>query len=389
MKRKFLSVLLAAALTASLTACGGKNNNNTTTTNSSVNQAVTAEEYAATITSNAEIYKQYVTLPEYKGIEVTVDKTSLEVTDDDVESYISSMLSYYSTTEEVTEGVTASGDTITLDYSGKLNGEAFSGGTATDASYTVGSGKFISDLDEGLVGLTVGQQYDIPCTFPSDYSSSDLAGKDVIFEVTVTAIQKTVLPELTDAWVVENAESLGVEATTVAELRSYVREYLEAQAESSFAITKYSSIYSKMTENLTPSGYPQDELDSLVDTLKTNIEAEFNNYGSLYEITDLETYVISVYGFESMEEYEEYAVEYAQEYLLEKMLFTLIAVENNITVTADEINEMGTELAEYYGYTDYQEILDSYGNEMNAEVGYEVLYQKIQEFLNENAVEVQ
>ncbi|MBO5458922.1 MAG: FKBP-type peptidyl-prolyl cis-trans isomerase, partial [Lachnospira sp.] len=161
MRKKLFSVMLAATLMASLTACGGKKQE-TTTTGSTSNKEITAEEYAGTITSNAEVYKQYLTLPEYKGIQVTVDRTTLEVTDDDVESYVSNLLSQYADTETITEGVTAVGDTITLDYSGKLNGEAFSGGTATDASYTVGSGKFISDLDKGLAGLTLGQKYDIP-----------------------------------------------------------------------------------------------------------------------------------------------------------------------------------------------------------------------------------
>lgn len=387
MRKKFFSVMLAVTLMASLTACGGKKQE-TNTTGSTVNKEITAEEYASTITSNAEVYKQYLTLPEYKGIEVTVDRTKLEVADSAVESYVSNLLSQYATTETLTEGVTANGDTITLDYSGKLNGEAFSGGTATDASYTIGSGKFISDLDKGLEGLTLGQRYDIPCTFPSTYSNSDLAGKDVIFEVTVTAIQKSILPELTDAWVAENAASMEIDVSTVSELKDYVRDYLKTQAETSFASSKYQSVYEKMTENLTPSGYPQDELDSLIDTLKTNIESEFNTYGSMYGISDKETYLSQVYGFESMDDFNEYAVEYAQKYLLEKMIVTLIAAEQNITVSADEINDMGAELAEYYGYENYQEILDEYGNEMNSEVGYEVLYQKMQEFLNENAVEV-
>lgn len=387
MRKKFFSVMLAVTLMASLTACGGKKKE-TNTTGSTVNKEITAEEYASTITSNAEVYKQYLTLPEYKGIEVTVDRTKLEVDDSAVESYVSNLLSQYATTETLTEGVTANGDTITLDYSGKLNGEAFSGGTATDASYTIGSGKFIPDLDKGLEGLTLGQRYDIPCTFPSGYSNSDLAGKDVIFEVTVTAIQKSILPELTDAWVAENAASMEIDVSTVSELKDYVRDYLKTQAETSFASSKYQSVYEKMTENLTPSGYPQDELDSLIDTLKTNIESEFNTYGSMYGISDKETYLSQVYGFESIDDFNEYAVEYAQEYLLEKMIVTLIAAEQNITVSADEINDMGAELAEYYGYENYQEILDTYGNEMNSEVGYEVLYQKMQEFLNENAVEV-
>ena len=347
----------------------------------------TAEEYAGTITSNADVYKQYVTLPDYKGVEVSVDRSSLTVSDDDVESYISKLLSQTATTETVTEGVTASGDTVKLDYSGLLNGEAFSGGTATDASYTIGSGKFITDLDQGLIGLTVGQEYNIPCTFPSDYSSSDLAGKDVIFVVTVKSIQKSTVPDLTDAWVAENASTLGVEATTVAELRSYVKDYLTSQAESTFASDKYQAVYSKLSENLTPSGYPQEELDSLVNTLKSNVESEFNSYGSSYGISDLDSYLSQVYGFESQDAFNDYAVEYAQQYLLEKMVLTLIASNEKITVSADEINDMGAQLADYYGYTNYQEILDNYGNEMNSEVGYEVLYQKVQNFLNDNAVE--
>ena len=352
-----------------------------------VNKEVTAEEYAGTITSNADVYKQYVTLPDYKGVEVSVDRSSLTVSDDDVESYISKLLSQTATTETVTEGVTASGDTVKLDYSGLLNGEAFSGGTATDASYTIGSGKFITDLDQGLIGLTVGQEYNIPCTFPSDYSSSDLAGKDVIFVVTVKSIQKSTVPDLTDAWVAENASTLGVEATTVAELRSYVKDYLTSQAESTFASDKYQAVYSKLSENLTPSGYPQEELDSLVNTLKSNVESEFNSYGSSYGISDLDSYLSQVYGFESQDAFNDYAVEYAQQYLLEKMVLTLIASNEKITVSADEINDMGAQLADYYGYTNYQEILDNYGNEMNSEVGYEVLYQKVQNFLNDNAVE--
>ena len=386
MKKRFFGVMLAASLAVSLTACGGKKTSQDNAA-STVNKEVTAEEYAGTITSNADVYKQYVTLPDYKGVEVSVDRSSLTVSDDDVESYISKLLSQTATTETVTEGVTASGDTVKLDYSGLLNGEAFSGGTATDASYTIGSGKFITDLDQGLIGLTVGQEYNIPCPFPSDYSSSDLAGKDVIFVVTVKSIQKSTVPDLTDAWVAENASTLGVEATTVAELRSYVKDYLTSQAESTFASDKYQAVYSKISENLTPSGYPQEELDNLVNTLKSNVESEFNSYGSSYGISDLDSYLSQVYGFESQDAFNDYAVEYAQQYLLEKMVLTLIASNEKITVSADEINDMGAQLADYYGYTNYQEILDNYGNEMNSEVGYEVLYQKVQNFLNDNAVE--
>lgn len=164
MKKKLVSLMLVAAMTASLTACGSKKTEEPTST---VHKSITAAEYDAAIHTDAAIYKKAFTMPEYKGIQVTVDKSVLNVAESDVDDYINkNIVSAEATTENVTSGVTADGDTVILDYSGKLDGEAFSGGTATDTTYTIGSGNFISDLDKGLVGLTVGQEYDIPCTFP-------------------------------------------------------------------------------------------------------------------------------------------------------------------------------------------------------------------------------
>lgn len=387
MRKKILGIIMAASMVASLTACGGSDKNNSSDSSSNggstVNQEIAANQYADTIKSNAETYKTYISLPEYKGLSVSVDSEQKEVTDSDVTDYINNLISQYGTTESVTEGVTANGDTISLDYSGLLDGTAFSGGTATDVSYTIGSGKFIDDLDKGLVGLTVGEEYDIPCKFPDNYSSSDLAGKDVIFKVTVNSIKKTTLPELTDDWVASNASSLNVEATTVEGLKSYVKDYLETQAKTNYDSSKYQAAWKAISEQInTDKGYPEAELNSLIDTLKSNVQSEYNQYGSYYGISDFNSYLSQVYGFDSEDAFNDYAKEYAQSYLLEKMAITIIAENENITVSEDDINDMGAQLASYYGYTDYQEILDTYGNQMNSEVGYQVLYQKVQDFIN-------
>ncbi len=387
MRKKVLGIIMAASMVASLTACGGSDKNNSSDSSSNggstVNQEIAANQYADTIKSNAEIYKTYISLPEYKGLSVSVDSEQKEVTDSDVTDYINNLISQYGTTESVTEGVTANGDTISLDYSGLLDGTAFSGGTATDVSYTIGSGKFIDDLDKGLVGLTVGEEYDIPCKFPDNYSSSDLAGKDVIFKVTVNSIKKTTLPELTDDWVASNASSLNVEATTVEGLKSYVKDYLETQAKTNYDSSKYQAAWKAISEQInTDKGYPEAELNSLIDTLKSNVQSEYNQYGSYYGISDFNSYLSQVYGFDSEDAFNDYAKEYAQSYLLEKMAITIIAENENITVSEDDINDMGAQLASYYGYSDYQEILDTYGNQMNSEVGYQVLYQKVQDFIN-------
>ena len=384
MKKKLFSVLLVGALAASLVACDSKKKE-VDKTPSTVNTEINADEYAATITDNAGIYKTFVSLLDWKGMSVDLAESDYKVTDSDVEDYIQSLLEATATTDAQTTGTTKSGDTIKLDYSGKLDGTAFSGGTATDASYTIGSGKFIDDLDKGLVGLTVGVETDIPCTFPESYQNSDLAGKQVVFTVTVKEIDVKVVPELNDEWVTANASKLGVsdaELTNVDDLRAYVKNYLETQAASNRSSTVFETAYSQMSDGLDVSEYPSEELADLLKTLNNNIDSEYQSYSSSY--SSKEDYLKSAYKFESMDAFNEYADNYAKQYLLQKMIITMIAADNNITVSEDDINSTGEELASYYGYNDYQEILDTYGKSMNAEIGYQVLYQKVVEFVCDN-----
>ena len=384
MKKKLFSVLLVGALAASLVACDSKKKE-VDKTPSTVNTEINADEYAATITDNAGIYKTFVSLSDWKGMSVDLAESDYKVTDSDVEDYIQSLLEATATTDAQTTGTTKSGDTIKLDYSGKLDGTAFSGGTATDASYTIGSGKFIDDLDKGLVGLTVGVETDIPCTFPESYQNSDLAGKQVVFTVTVKEIDVTVVPELNDEWVTANASKLGVsdaELTNVEDLRAYVKNYLETQAASNRSSTVFETAYSQMSDGLGVSEYPSEELADLLKTLNNNVDSEYQSYSSSY--SSKEDYLKSAYNFDSLDAFNEYADNYAKQYLLQKMIITMIAADNNITVSADDINSTGEELASYYGYNDYQEILDTYGKTMNAEIGYQVLYQKVVEFVCDN-----
>ena len=369
MKKKLFSVLLVGALAASLVACGKTEKKEAKA--STANTEINAEEYAGTITSNAEVYKTFVNLSDWKGMSVDLKESDYVVLDSDVEDYIKSMLESKATTNVITEGTTKSGDVIKLDYSGKLDGTAFSGGTATDVTYTIGSGKFIDDLDKGLVGLTVGQETDITCVFPESYYNSDLAGKTTVFTVTVNEIDESVVPELTDEWVAANAASLGIEDSSVA-----------TQASSSRSSAIFDAAYKQMSDGLDVSDYPSEELTDLLNTLNSNVDAEYQSYSSAY--SSKEEYLKSAYKFDSLDAFNEYADNYAKQYLLQKMIVTMIAADNNITVTADDINSTGAELASYYGYDDYNDILDTYGKTMNSEIGYQVLYQKVVDFVCEN-----
>lgn len=385
MKKRLISALLSIAMVATMAGCVTKNTDTS-------NAAIAPDEYQKTAETNAKVYKKFVTLPNYIGLEAGVDKSVLDITDEDVDKYINSVLESYATTENIETGVTKNGDDIILDYSGKLNGEAFSGGTATDVTYTIGSGMMIDDLDKGLAGLTVGQKYELPCKFPDSYSSKELAGKSVIFEVTVNAIVKTNIPELTDEWLVKNAEKLETTETTVEGFKKATREYLEAEAQTTYEESKFKAALVKIINDTKISKYPQKEIDSLKATWKKNVETEYETYKNYYSYLGIDSFTEfkkEVYECSTDTEFDSEATKQAQDYLLEKMIMTIIAVDNNITVSADEIKELGQEYAESYGYDSYEAIITEHGKIFNAELGYTVLGRKVMEFINEKSVEVE
>src|SRR5699024_9878611 len=139
----------------------------------------------------------------------------------------------------------ADGDTVNIDYTGTIDGVAFDGGSATGDSLTLGSGRFIDNFEEQIVGHMPGETFDVTVTFPEDYGNEELNGKEAVFETTLNYIAETSLPELTDDWVTSNLNTqLGI--TSVEGLRSYVEGILlfEQQA---------NEIYTQLNDQLTIS----------------------------------------------------------------------------------------------------------------------------------------
>lgn len=390
MRKSYLAAALMLTMALTFTACGKPGDNGgeagTKGNTSGVN-------YSEQLQKDFETYKQYVDLGEYKGVEVEVDRSALDVTQDQVTAYIDNIRSSKGENTEVTTGTTKLGDKIKLDYSGTLNGVAFSGGTATDVEYTIGSGRFIEDLDKGLAGLEVGREYDIPCHFDDSYSNSDLAGKDVNFNVKVNAIVTTTLPEYNDDFVktIVATGSYDTQAQTTDEFTKYVEQTLKDSAQQSFDSNKYSAVWDKINETTTVSGYPEDEIADLKQTINDNVKSEYSYYGTYYSgIDSFESYLKNVYGFADEAAFNEYADQYARNYLKEKMILTLIGEKESVTVSDDEINEYGELIASQNNYDSYQSMLDSLGqksDDVKLEVGYAVLADKVSDILLNNAVE--
>ena len=413
-KTKIITGLVAAAAAAvTLTACGGSASQFDGAGTSSVE--VPAKDYNGFFKHTANVYKDYVKLGDYKNLEITdVDRSNEDISDEAVETIIKGLQTEYTEQEDVTEGgTTQDDDIITLDFTGSIDGVEFEGGSATDYTYTVGSGSFIEDLDEGLKGKQAGE-YEIPVTFPEDYGSEELNGKDAVFKVNITAINRPTVPEIDDAWVSKHSAEVesagyGSGVKTLAALQDGIRASLKANAVEQNNAAILSEALEKIKENSEISGYPEAELAEIESNIKNNVESEFEQYKQYYSLmnssTTVETesdgeteeteateetttaepelldYLKQYYGFETEEEFDEYAHDYAENYVGNKMIVTLIGNEQGIGASVDEILERGNELAATYGYDDYQTIIDSYGSAINCDMGYQVIYSKVADYI--------
>lgn len=168
--------------------------------------------------------KPEVQLGEYRGLKVT--KWVSPVTDEQVDETLEQLRQQQAQLESVDRTTVEEGDFVIIDFEGFLDGQPFQGGAAKDFQLEIGSGQFIAGFEEQLVGAEVGQLTEVNVTFPEDYGSEDLAGKDAVFKVTVKSIKVRRLPELDDEFAKDVSDKDSLE-----ELRALIRENLEEESE--------------------------------------------------------------------------------------------------------------------------------------------------------------
>jgi trigger factor len=167
----------------------------------------------------------YEVLPKFELADITkiaVSRPIVEIADSEVEEQVLRVAESAKTYAEK-KGKAASGDRVTINYVGKLDGEAFDGGTDNDANLVLGSNQFIPGFEEQLIGVKAGDEKQIKVTFPENYGAANLAGKEATFDITVNAVASA------EALVVDDelAKKLGIES--VVRLREIIREQIESQ----------------------------------------------------------------------------------------------------------------------------------------------------------------
>lgn len=163
------------------------------------------------------------TLGEYRGLEVGRREATID--DAAVETELSGLRERLATLDTV-ERAAAEGDFAVVDYVGKVGDVPFAGGEARDQVIELGAGRLIPGFEEQLVGASAGEDRTIEVTFPEDYGSAELAGKEATFDVHVSEIKAKNLPELDDEFATDAA---GFD--TLAELREDIEKRLREQAE--------------------------------------------------------------------------------------------------------------------------------------------------------------
>ena len=334
------------------------------------NRTVASTDYSAMLNEDGTIegvnVTDYVKTFDIDG--VTLKKADLEFTDAEVEEDIQAQLENFKelNTDKTLE--VKSGDDVSIDYVGTMDGVEFDGGSAEDYTLTIGSGSFIDDFEDQLIGTHPGDQVTVDVTFPDPYENNpDYAGKDASFAVTVKGIYE--LGEFNDAFVQKN---LSDHAQTVDEYKQYLKD-TNYESNLTNAISEY------ITNNISADKYPKDYVKHLKSLQMTIDEEEYNYMAQMYAAYGMSfdySSVMQYKGAANADEYETILQEAAEKACLNNMAYQDLAAKAGITVSDEDFETFKTENE----ITD--EMLEQYGKAYL--IQQYILPEKVQEYVKEH-----
>ncbi len=356
MKKRILALLLCASTVISVTGCGSKGESAEAT--EAVENTESTEEAPAVPLAKYDLKgSDYVTLCDYSAIEVTISG-DYEVTDQDVLDYVEKIFTqggpFYTADQDKT--TVEEGDIVNVDYVGKLDGEAFQGGTAENQNIDVSNNSsasgtsYIDGFTDGLLGASVGDVIDSNVTFPEDYNNEDLAGKEVVFTFTVNSIQKEVTVDTMD----DEFASEQFHVDSVDAVYEQVRQYLESSAESTHKNDIYSAIEDYLLDNCT--------IDMPADYRSDVIEAIRQNFISRYcdgDESQMES-VLTSYGYTEESIEQEWSDSVESSIKLE-LIVKAIAEKEDIQIDDTEFENYVNNIVSNGGYGDADALYSNYG----------------------------
>lgn len=358
--KRFIAVIGTLCLTAALllTGCGSSNGN---------------EPYDYDLS-------KYIVPADYMG--VAIEKLDVTVSSDDIRAEIDKRREDDATTEKVTTGTVAEGDSINIDYTGTIDGVEFEGGSTKGmgTDIIVGQAGYIDGFESGLVGAEVGSTVVLDLRFPDDYHAADLAGKPCQFTVEIHSRNVKHIPEYDIDWVKKVSD-----CKTLNEYEESVYDDLLKETREEAEETRNSEIWQKLVEQTEVLDYPEKEVKAEKEDYKNYIIGYASQFG--YTLEDY----MSMMGF-TEEQLNAEIEDYAKEVVKNEMLLYYIAHAEGITVSEDEYNAEIQKACESMGFESNEEFKAQYGKSVEETYSRKhfltnVYLEKVMKLIIENGVE--
>ena len=326
-----------------------------------------SDDKILTFTFDVELYPE-VTLGEYKNLSAA--KETFVITEEDVDGQINGVRKRNGRVIDL-EREAQMGDTADIDFVGTLDGVAFDGGSAEGYELELGSNTFVPGFEEQIVGMNIGDVKDINITFPDDYTP-EMAGKDVVFKVTLNGLSVTELPELDDDFVQDVSEF-----NTVEEYRADTRKDMERVMQEQMDAKWRTAIMTQACNNMTveiPESMMEEKIDELI-----------HSYAANFGLTDPKMTTDDIKNMMGLDEEAINAtIRPAAEYQIkQELLLDAIVTAENIEITDEELEDYIKGAAETVGVTADQ-IRQYFGEEY---IKNEFKKEKASKIVIESAVE--
>ncbi|MFV3014039.1 trigger factor [Clostridium botulinum] len=324
--------------------------------------------YTAEVTTVPE-----VKLGEYKGVEVK--KVSYEVEDEAVENELKSMQEKNARVSLKEEGEIEKGNIAIIDFKGYVDGKAFEGGEAKDYEIEIGSGTFIGDFEDQLVGLKKDESKEVNVSFPEEYGREDLNGKPATFEVTIKDIKVKELPALDDEFAKEVSEF-----DTLEELKSDIKDRMKKELSEKAKAEYEEAVVEAVGANAEieiPKVMIEKEIENMVRDLEMRLKYQGLDLKSYYEFTN-----------SSEEKVKEYMRETAEKRVKTDLIMQEIAKVEDIKATEEELKEKAMEVAKQYGQKDVEKTAELIANAQKSYLEIDIVNGKVLDLLVENSKEI-
>lgn len=277
--------------------------------------------------------KPEVEIEGYTGI--ALSKETVKVTEKEVEEELENVRSRQGREIEVTDRPAKNGDTANIDYEGFADGVAFEGGKAEKQDLKLGSNTFIPGFEDQVIGHSVGDEFEIQVTFPTEYHAPELAGKDATFKIKLNGLKYTELPEVDDEFAKDVSE-FDTLAEYKADLKAKIQKRKEAEADRVFEGKLADALVEKLEVAL-----PEAMVNAEAENMLRDYDMNLRQNG-----LDLKTYL--KYTGKELNDLREDFKPRAEKQLKLRLALEKIAQKENLSVTEEEIEKEIADLAAAY-----------------------------------------